>query len=397
VTPVFADLAQADRNASVRAAARAWKGAGAIDGAALAAIEAAYLDDRHRVGPVFRVLLFFFTLISINGAVGFVWTLVGFATHSGGVLAGLALAAGAGLTVLTEILIARYRRAQGGIEAATSFAGLGYLIGFAGWVCFQKAGLKDEPGVAATLLVATLLLAGAAWRWGYPLYAAAATAAVLGSFAFVPGGRWGWIVLPLLFAPFLVRGSESARLPPAQRASCTAALGMALAGLYGAVNLVSYDQRWIELHDFGRRSGTAGGPRAFFIVATAIVPIIYLVLGLRSRRYVFLVLGAATGIASLATFRYYVHLAPLWAMLTASGALLMTAVFVLRRYLDSGPDKERHGFTAEPLFEDPGRRRLFEAGAAVLSLSPQARPLHEEPKFTGGGGEFGGGGASSDF
>jgi uncharacterized membrane protein YgcG len=105
----------------------------------------------------------------------------------------------------------------------------------------------------------------------------------------------------------------------------------------------------------------------------------------------------ASGIASLVTLRHYVHLAPLWALLTASGALLMIAVFALRRYLDSGPDQERHGFTAEPLFEDLRRQRLLEAGAAVLSLSPEARPLHQEPGFTGGGGEFGGGGSSSEF
>ncbi|HSU81014.1 MAG TPA: hypothetical protein VLR69_01285, partial [Thermoanaerobaculia bacterium] len=63
--------ALADRNASVRAAARAWKEAGAIDVEALAAIEAAYPDDRQGVGPVFRVLLFLFTLISVSGAFGF--------------------------------------------------------------------------------------------------------------------------------------------------------------------------------------------------------------------------------------------------------------------------------------------------------------------------------------
>jgi len=75
----------------------------------------------------------------------------------------------------------------------------------------------------------------------------------------------------------------------------------------------------------------------------------------------------------------------------------VAAVFALRRYLDSGPEKERHGFTAEPLFEDLARRRILEAGAAVMSLSPEARPVHEEPKFAGGGGEFGGGGSSSEF
>lgn len=396
MTPDAADAARADRNASIRAAARGWKRAGAIDGAALAAIEAAYPDNRHRVGPVFRVLLFLFTLISINGAIGFAWALMG--RDSAGVLAGLLFFFGIALVALTAGLIGQ--RARTGIEAATSLAGLGYLIGFAGWFFFTQAGLKEEPALGAALLVGAFLLAGAALWWKYPLYAGAAMAALLGSLTVLHGGRWGWIVLPLLAAPFLVRGAESARLPPAHRASCQAALAVALAGLYAAVNLISYDRGWIEAYDLGRRSGGPGGPRVLFILftlATAIVPLVYLILGLRSRRSVFLLLGVASGIASLVTLRHYVHLAPLWALLTASGALLMIAVFALRRYLDSGPDQERHGFTAEPLFEDLRRQRLLEAGAAVLSLSPEARPLHQEPGFTGGGGEFGGGGSSSEF
>jgi hypothetical protein len=40
---------------------------------------------------------------------------------------------------------------------------------------------------------------------------------------------------------------------------------------------------------------------------------------------------------------------------------------------------------------------MLEAGAAVLSLSPEARPVHQEPKFEGGGGSFGGGGSNSEF
>lgn len=302
------------------------------------------------------------------------------------------------LLVLTELLVTRMRRAQGGIEAATSLVGIGYLVAFAGWMA-DKAGLGFLHTAATMLLAAAFLLAGAAWRWGYPLYAGAAMAALLGSFVTFPGTRLAWIALPLVAAPALARLAGSARLPPAHRASCTAALGVALAGLYVALNLASYDLGWLEPDRFGWRfhPGVWGGTaRWLFIATTALIPPVYLALGLRSRRYVFLILGLGTGVASLVTLRAYVHVAPLWAELTALGALLIAAVAVLRRYLDSGHGKERHGYTAEPLFEDPGRRRILEAGAAVLSLSPEARPVHEEPKFTGGGGEFGGGGASSE-
>jgi hypothetical protein len=385
--------ARADRNGSVRAAARAWKKTGAIGGEALAAIEAAYPDERQGVGPVFRVLLFLFTLISVGGAFGFLLAFIDIAKETA--LPVLLLFFGAGLVMATEFQITGMKRVRGGVEAATSLAGIAFLAGFAYWA-FDKAGQTWNHALAATLLAAALLLAGAAWRWGYPLYAGAAMAAFLGSFVFFPGARLVWIAVPLIAAPVLTRLSESARLPPSRRDSCTFALGVALAALYAAVHLGSLDSHLLEER---QQAWLPSSPflRGLSIAATALVPLTYLAIGLRSRRYVFLILGAGTGIASLVTLRYYVHFAPLWAVLALSGAALVAAVLALRRYLDSGAGKEQQGYTAEPLFEEMGRRRMLEAGAAVLSLSPEARPVHEEPKFAGGGGSFGGGGASGEF
>jgi hypothetical protein len=194
----------------------------------------------------------------------------------------------------------------------------------------------------------------------------------------------------------LARLSESGRLPPLHRIACALALGVGLAALYAAVHLGSLDSHLLEEGPF---TGSPPGSilRGLSIAATALVPAIYLGIGLRARRYVFLILGAGTAVASLVTLRYYVHLAPLWVVLTLSGAALIALVFALRRFLDSGAGKERYGYTAEPLFEEMEKRGMLEAGVAVLSLSPEARPVHQEPGFTGGGGSFGGGGASGEF
>ncbi|HEY0557518.1 MAG TPA: hypothetical protein VGG20_24910 [Thermoanaerobaculia bacterium] len=391
------EVALADRHAAVRDAARGWRRAGVIDDTALAVIDAAYPDGRQGVGPVFRVLLFLFTLISINGAVGFFAMMFGRPLEA---LPMLLLVFGLGLIAATEVQITGMRRALGGVEAATSLVGIGYLTGAVAWLCFEKIKMQDDRAMAATLLAAAILLVLAAWRWGYPLYAGLAMAALLGCLSFLPSGRLLWIGVPLLTALPLTRLADSGRLPPAHRASCAAALAVGLAGLYVAVHYGSFDFGLIE--DF--RKGWGAPPsspdsalRWLSIAATVLVPAIYLAIGLRTRRWVFLILGIGTAAASLVTLRWYVHLAPLWVILTLAGAALVGMVFALRRYLDSGPGQERYGYTAEPLFEDAGRRRMLEAGAAVLSLSPEARPVHEEPKLTGGGGSFGGGGSSSDF
>lgn len=395
------DLVRADRAEAVRRAARSWRRAGVIDAAALAAVEARYPDDRVRVGPVFRVLLFVFTLIAGNAGFGMVSLILSLGNRNieAGFLAFLSVLGGLAFAVLTEIQIGKLRRRQGGTESATSFMAVGFLIGAIGWWVFWPSTFNLFNVLPALCMVAALL-AAAAWRWGYPLYAGAAAVTLLATLACLPFGRLSWIVLPLAAAPLLLKLSATPRLPPAHRSSWTAVLLVSLAGLYAAVHIGCWEGQLIE--DVGKLTLLPSAPRGdtlwwLSVAATALVPIVFLAFGLRGRRYPLLLLGAGTAVASLVTLRWYIHVAPLWVVLTLSGAVLAAVVLVLRRYLESGPNGERHGYTAAPLFQDAARQRLFEAGAAILTMTPAARNFHEESKFEGGGGQFGGGGASGEF
>jgi hypothetical protein len=390
------DAAQADRNAAVRKAARVWNKAGVIDDAALAKIEAAHPDDRVRVGPVFRVLLFIFTLVGINAGFGFVAMLTGGAEAVWPVLL---FGGGVALVLLTEVQTGALRRAQGGTEAATSFAALGFLIGGVAWTVTEM-GLSSSSAIWPVLLVSVLLCAAAVWRWGYPAYAVFTMAALLLLFAQLPWGRLLWIAVPLAAAPLLLRLGDSAKLPPSLRASATAALVTALAGLYFAVNLQSFDLRGVEL--LGAPSLILqSGPRPPALrvasaIATALLPVVLLALGIRTRRRPLLLLGIVTAAASILTLHAYVDLGPPWLLLIVWGAIATGTALALRRFLDFGPDHERAGFTAEPLFDNLERQGVLEAGAALVTFTPEAR-AHQEPGFAGGGGEFGGGGSSESF
>ena len=196
-----------------------------------------------------------------------------------------------------------------------------------------------------------------------------------------------------------MRRSDSERLPPAHRASLAAVLIIGLAALYLAFHLGSYQVGLVE--KIGMRWSQQRPVLPVFwwlaIAGTALIPIVYLAVGVRTRRYPFLIAGLGTGIVSVITLVHYTRLEPAWAVLIVTGALLTAGIFALRRYLESGPAGERHGFTAAPLFEDDARGRWLEAGAAAVTLAPEARTLREEPTFSGGGGEFGGGGSSSEF
>lgn len=405
------ELAAADRAAAVRAAARSWRRAGAVDAAALAAIETLFPDDRVRVGPVFRALLFLFTVIAVCGAFGFIAMGILGAHGQEGVLAGLALAVGAALLALTEHQIGVRRRRQGGTEAATSLLGIAFLLSGAAWFLFKPASFGFHDAMPILCLICAALAGAAARRWGYPLYAAAAAAALLVALARLPAGRALWIAVPLAAAP-LLRLSESSRLPPAHRSSAMAALLVALAGLYAAVHVGSWDAQLIEALGGRQAAPPASYPQPSpiqpypahtgwlwwaAVAATALVPVLLLALGIRRRRLPLLLLGAAAAAVSLATLCVYVHLGPAWLVLIAAGALAIAAALALWRFLDAGAGQERAGFTAAPLLTDPRRQQLLEAGAAILTLSPEARAPGGEPGFAGGGGRAGGGGASGEF
>jgi hypothetical protein len=79
------------------------------------------------------------------------------------------------------------------------------------------------------------------------------------------------------------------------------------------------------------------------------------------------------------------------------GALLIGTALTLRRWLASGPGRERYGFTPERVLAS-GDRALTAAAAISLAL-PQApgAASKDHSSVQPGGGESGGGGASGSF
>ncbi len=125
------------------------------------------------------------------------------------------------------------------------------------------------------------------------------------------------------------------------------------------------------------------------------MPIVFLAWGVRTRRTLLIDLGLVFAAASLATLRFYVHLAPLWALLTVAGTALVLGALGLNRFLRRGSNGERNGFTAAPLFS--GRRAETLQTAAVVAGFASAPARAREGELAPGGGRFGGGGASGDF
>lgn len=411
------DAALADRNAAVRQAARDWQESGILSAAGLKAVEELYPDDRVRVGPVMRVLLFVFTLIAIYGADGFVTALIHSATDSewGAGYATSSCLLGFLVLVATEAQIGPMKRRQGGSEAASSLAALTLLLWGVGFWIFGVLHFDSEGALAPFLLLVALTFLAGAWRWGYPLYGALATAALLGAVAYLPlasgsgmqeklvlGVRVAWILLALAGIALLPRWSDSRRLPPAQREIAAASLLVLLLGLYLAVEISSFSGYWLEAAALLRFSGTPPPPppallRFLSMTLTALVPAGLVAWGLIARRRWVLLLGLVLAGYAAGSLRRFIHVAPLWVVLTLAGGVLLALAILVRRTLDRGPNQERSGLTAEPPLGGKDRARLIELIATTAHFTPEARDLGAEPAFQGKGGEFGGGGSTSDF
>ena len=386
------DAALADRRQTVREAGREWLLAGWINQNAFQSIAAKYPDDRVRVGPVFRILFFVLTLAAILGVIFALYSLIGSEKPN----AVFALIAGIACWMTASHLIGSRKRVQGGIEAAFTMAAIiNLMLGSA--ILLLDSHLMSARSAPILLLFFFAVLSGAAaWTWGYWPYSAFSAALLFFAVISLPHGRVPWIILVVVLYRWLLRGCDSIEIPPSLRKCLTAFLAVALLAFYAAVNIYLLDTHALTGFLYYRH-GVEFFPRWLSIGLTAILPCVVLFIGIVGRRRLFLILGFGFALFSLITLRIYVHVAPPWVVLTGAGVLLLIVAEWLSRFLDSGANAERAGFTAAPLTESQGKHRGVEILASVAAMTPSAPAATENSQFHGDGGQFGGGGASGKF
>jgi hypothetical protein len=386
---------ESDRVRAVRSAAEGWRRAGAIDQPTFEAILGLFPPVQRVFGPVLTSVVFVVSSVAV-------WTLFGafmlvVRIHDAAAFGIFFLFGSVALAAAAEALLASEAFGESGAAFASAFWSAVFAV--CGVVALAEPRLSGSFE-RLVLGASAVALAGAAWRWGWPLLAGASAFSL---FLFLSGPSAS---RPLLFllgvglaaasVPFLDR----ADLPLARRQSAYAVLLVSLLWVYVLVNRFSVDLRLVE-ELFSRRGGETDSPgwRLASTLLTAFVPAVVIWWGLRSRRRTLLAAGVVMAALSLATLRYYVHVAPAWVVLAGAGAVLVAGAVALERWLGAGPGRERSGFTAEPLFDDEARQQALGAVVAAAALSPDAasRPAGAGSPFTGGGGDSGGGGAPETF
>lgn len=388
-------IAAAERAKQIRDAARAWRTAGFASEVVLARIVSLYPDDRRRFGPGFRALAFIFTGVSVWAIFGLLILLV---KPSGSTNWGLLCCFWAAVCVaLTELQMGPARRADAGGESATAYSAVAFAV-FGALAFSDTVGSDSLGGYFRVALAAGFVfcLMGAA-RWGDRILSAGAALTGFGLLAQSSHGRLLWISAALIVLPIGLSSARKPHLSPSHRAGLAAVVVLAVLALYAAVHIWSYDQRLIE----GLHSSELSQPplrfRPLFILATALLPPLLLILGWRRLEPLLLYSGLVLIGVSIATIRLYHAVMPLSFALILIGSACLALALGVRRWLRSGPAGERHGFTADPLFDDTNRTEAIRSVVAVATFTPAAQEAPGRPAFEGGGGSFGGAGASGGY
>ena len=385
-----------ERAAEVRAAAAGWLRAGTIDRPTYQSILDAYPDPCETSSVVWRILTAGMVTAVTLFTLGALWlALRPGPTGSSVVLVAL----GAAAFVLTDRLDGSPRFARRGAAGTTAFlGGVFVLVGLG--ILLTERRTSSALVLDVVLTSSALVWAVGCWRWGHPLFAGLSAVSLFGLLGRLPWGRALWLLAGAALVGLAARRLDDAAWAPSHRRAAMVLLVTGLAAAYVAINAVSLDLRFIE----GLATlapAPSESPLWLFVpaaIATALLPLAILLWGWRSRRTVVLDTGIVLAALSLVTLRHYVHVAPLWAVLSISGVALIVLALAVERALRRGPARERGGFTAEALFSDERREGALQTVAvmAAFTPAPQGNATEEKP-FAGRGGAFGGGGASDRF
>ena len=295
------------------------------------------------------------------------------------------------------VLVAERHREIGPLVIALGIA----LAAFACllWVA-RRAAPFSWGEVTDAILAASALTSGlAGWRSGSPVFVALSAGALFGYLGGLPHGRMLWLLAGAVLTGIAARRLDDGRLAPSHRVGAAVLTVIGIGAVYAGVNMYSLDERLLE-HLARLAPGREALPRGAFpaaVLATALLPLAVLAWGLRSRRTFLLDTGIVLLALSLVTVRHYVHVAPLWVVLTLSGTLLVVLALMVERALHRSPAGEVAGFTADPLFTDERRQQALQVVPVVIALTPPAATPTHDPGFTAEGGRFGGGGAQEKF
>ncbi len=381
-----------------------WRGEGLLSEEQYQRMEQETACELRRTNIFLRVVLFLFTLILVGAAVGLFFVIFFSSPRDQTVGAFLMIFAGLSYAA-AEIAVREWQLYRYGIEEALAACSVGFLC-FGMQIAFFSGPLSSSVARPAGSFVPLAGVLASLWIWhrfGLPY---APLAAMIFA-AFLPG-YWTssspaqHVTVAALYAAGLI---AVAAIRPRHRftyldGEYSIAEGMLWLGIYLAINLkLSPDLlvRW-----WGSMGNTHEFPKPFYWATWVVIwclPPAALVRGLRLKDRFVIAAGGIAAILTLVTNKPYLG----WARHTWDpmllGVLLTGLALFVRRWLTKAPGGVRRGFTAQRLSGKD--KRWMNVGVTAMGLvSPgivTPTPPAGGPEVHFGGGDSGGGGATSDF
>ncbi len=371
-----------------------WAGEGFLSQAQYQLMEQETVCELRRINIFLRLVLFLFTFLIVGAAVALFFEFAGANARDNSffwlMFAGISYAA-------AEFAVSRARLYRYGIEEALATCAVGLLcIGIA---ATNVSGAEFQ--IAAVGVIASLWI----WhRFGLPYAFLAAMVFVL----WLPdywtashSARHLFVAAAYAAGLFAVTAVRARHRLTYLNNGYSIAEALLWLGIYLVLNLqlssLSLSGRW-----WGGFPVTTDFSRPFYWTTWALIwclPPATLARGVRCKDRWVIAAGAIAAVLTLATNKSYLG----WQRNTWDpmllGALLIAVALFLSRWLARGPSGIRHGFTARRL---SGKDKAWVNAAAVVIgvASPSSITVSTEPgspAFRPGGGDSGGGGATSNF
>lgn len=381
-----------------------WAGQGFITRAHKQRMEQDAVCDLRRTNIFLRVVLFLFSLIIVVAGAGLLYTV--FLSHADGRTAGIVgVILAAVLYAAAELAVSQARLHRHGIEEALVVCSIGFLYTGLGVTLFRN-GIFSATADGAKCIVpaAAAALSLCIWhRFGlaYAFLAAMIFAAGVPGY-WTPSHAAQRLILAAMYAAGLlaivaVRSSNRVEYLKERYALVEALLWL---GMYLSLNLQLWPISMLGNLWGGTRTSSEFAGTFYWTTWILIwcLPTAVLYRGISRKDRFVLAAGAITAILTLVTNKPYLG----WERHTWDpmllGAVLIGLALLIRRWLARGPGGIRHGFTAQRLSERD--KRWMNAGSLALGFVAPHTATHapqETPEVRFGGGDSGGGGASSDF
>ncbi|MHB8139043.1 MAG: hypothetical protein ACYDGO_11755 [Smithellaceae bacterium] len=386
----------------IRRQAQTWQRSGLISEGQMQAFFGETDPNLHQTNLFFRVLFFIFTLLCAGAVAGlFVWLM----ERAGDkILAMVVLLFGIVYFILAEHLVKIRRLYRYGIEEALLMAGMVcFVVSFLMWI--DNHHLNHRTISIAVCLLFSVISCLIYLRFGY-LYAALISAASLSAvpfqlFALPETERLLLLcVLTGIFVFCLVLDKPG--VEDFRKDRYTKIQVCLLAAIYVTVNLhilgligLLFDETRI-LHFYPK----AFPPWYYWLsyVLTFMIPVAVIYWGIKIHGRFIINAGLVMAIATLATNKSYLGLTRYAWDPAILGVVMIGLSLGMIRWLNSGPDKKRSGFTAYDILkpEDNG----INLGDVAAALTPGAidagQPQTSQDNYFQGG-KSGGGGASRHF